>query len=912
MQIYGGSGMDTINAEQDTENLNLTDLIDLETLRLIQESFSSMTGIASLITDKNGIALTEGSHYSEFCADYVRATKKGRKKCEQCNRDGAENTGKGGPCAYHCHAGLMDFAVPIQVSGHKIGCFIGGQVLTQPPDEERIRQVAADIDADPDQLIRAVRKVSILEEEDVKNKITALSNIANVLSDMAYNRHQLNMKNAELMRSSNMKSDFLANMSHEIRTPMNAIIGMAEMTLREELPPLAKEYVGQIKSSGQTLLTIINDILDFSKIESGMMTISEVEYEPMSVVNDVANIVMTRIGGKELELTVDVDPRLPHKLYGDNIRIKQIMINLANNAIKFTTMGNVHLQVAFRRIKRDMLVLQVAVSDTGSGIKESDMGKLFKSFQQLDSKRNRNIEGAGLGLAICKQLVSLMNGEIKVESEYGKGSTFSFEIPQRIVDSAPSVSRMEEKVLAAGLLSGDYAAMQIETDMQRLGVDYRGLASERDLERLRKRKIKYLFIEQPLMTDQIQAFLRSNSDILGVVLADYQELHRYNLDNVLVVKKPLYVLSLANILQGNKADMSYNRLDAEDFSFIAPDAEILIVDDNPINLMVAKGLLSPMNMRIDSAPSGREAIFKVTGKKYDLIFMDHMMPEMDGVETTRMIRQTLGENGQVPILALTANVMEGTREMFISEGMNDLVIKPIEIKDIVSKLRRWLPPEKIHKKQHGDKKTETKVKSEMSAQATNISIDGLDVQKAMGFLGNEELFWAVLKEYYRVIDKKHALIRQYEQAEKWHEYTIEVHALKSASRQIGAFELAETAEQMEAAGNARNGELIHKITPGMLAEYMFYKDILAPYFTREDQENENKQIYSGELTTLFARMRDALENLDMDAMEENIRSMDQYSYGKIQDEFFEKLKNAVDDMDTERCEEILDAWEASL
>lgn len=905
--------MDTIIASPNIENLSLTDLIDLETLQLVQESFSSMAGVASLITDKNGIALTKGSGFSDFCAKYVRTTQRGRKRCEECNRSGAENTEKEGtPCVYRCHAGLMDFAVPILVSGHKIGCFIGGQVLTQQLDEDKIRQVAMDIGVDPEALVTASRKVSILREEDVSVKVAALSNIANVLSDIAYNKYQLHVKNEELLKSSNMKSDFLANMSHEIRTPMNAIIGMAEMTLREDLPPLAKEYVGQIKSSGQTLLTIINDILDFSKIESGMMTISEVDYEPMSMVNDVTNIIMTRIGSKELEFTVDVDPRLPNELCGDNIRIKQIMINLANNAIKFTKMGNVHLQIGFRKTKRNMLALKVSVSDTGSGIRESDMDKLFKSFQQLDSKRNRNIEGAGLGLAICKQLVSLMGGEIKVKSEYGKGSTFSFVVPQKIVDNAPSVRRMEEKVTAIGLLSGDYAAMQIRTDMQRLGVNYRGLASERDLDRLGNHKVEYLFVEQSMMTEKVQDFLRSNPDMRGVVLADYQDICRYNLDNVLVIKKPLYALSLANILQGNKADMSYNHLDAEDFSFIAPDAEILIVDDNAINLTVAKGLLSPMNMRIDTAGSGREAVFRVTDKKYDLIFMDHMMPEMDGVEATRIIRQTLGENGQVPILALTANAMEGTREMFISEGMNDLVIKPIEIKDIVSKLRRWLPPEKIHKKQNPGKETGQIVRDDMSAQATNIVINGLDVQKAMGFLGNEELFWAVLKEYYRVIDKKYALIKQYEQEEKWHEYTIEVHSLKSASRQIGAFELAETAAQMEAAGNAGNGELIHKINPGMLAEYLFYKDILAPYFTREDEEKEDKQIYSGELTSLFAQMREALDNLDMDAMEETIQSMDRYSYGNVQDEYFEKLKNAVDDMDTEQCEEILDAWETSL
>lgn len=909
--------MDTVKAAGDIENLLLTDLIDMEALCRIQDSFSDVAGVASLITDREGTAITEGARFTDFCARYVQASEKGRKQCQQCYRFGAEFAQEGTPFAYHCHAGLANFAVPIMVSGYKVGCFICGQMLTEAPNEEKIHKLAQDIGVDSEDLTAAVRRVDIVREEDIKSKINALSNIANIVSGIAFNKYQLNVKNQELLKSSNMKSDFLANMSHEIRTPMNAIIGMAEMALREDLPSLAKEYVGQIKASGQTLLTIINDILDFSKIESGMMTINKTEYEPMSVVNDVANIIMTRIGSKELELTVDVDPNLPSKLRGDNIRIKQVIINLANNAVKFTKMGNVHLQIGYQPKGDDKLDLLVSVSDTGSGIKESDRDKLFKSFQQLDSKRNRNIEGSGLGLAICKQLVSLMHGKIRVESEYGRGSTFSFVIPQDIISHIPCVRPVSETVQAVGLLAGDYAAKQIETDMQRLGVNYQGLASERDLARMDRQKIQaiqYLFVEHSLMSAGVQVFLKSNPDITGVVMADYREVRPYALANVCIIKKPLYVLGLAGILHGDKTEPGFNRLDAEDFYFVAPDAEILVVDDNAINLTVTRGLLSPLEMKIDTAHSGGEAVFKATDKKYDLIFMDHMMPGMDGLEATQIIRHTLGENGQIPILALTANAVEGTREMFINGGMDDLVTKPIELKDIVSKLRKWLPSDKIRKKQNParDRGTWKSKPGEMSAQATDISIDGLDVQKAVGFLGSEDLFWAVLKEYYRVIDKKQALIRKYEQEERWKEYTIEVHSLKSASRQIGAFELAETAEQMEAAGNARNGELIHKVTPGMLAEYSFYKEILAPYFTKQESLKGERQAYSGQLNLLFAKMRDALENLDMDVMEEVVKDMDQYSFGGVQDDFFEQLKTAVDDMDTERCEEILNTWEAGL
>lgn len=283
------------------------------------------------------------------------------------------------------------------------------------------------------------------------------------------------------------------------------------------------------------------------------------------------------------------------------------------------------------------------------------------------------------------------------------------------------------------------------------------------------------------------------------------------------------------------------------------------------------------------------------------------------METTRVIRRLLGENGQVPIIALTANAVGGTGEMFIREGMDDYVTKPIEMRDITAKLRKWLPAEKIERKSKSNAPVRSVQRSEGAEQTTtDIVIEGLDVQSAMGFLGNESLFWSVLKEYYRVIDRKCSLIQEYEKKELWKEYTVEVHALKSASRQIGALDLAQTAEQMEAAGNAGNAALIHKITPGMLEEYMFYKGILAPYFIKEEAEQSGRAAESEEMAALFAQMEEAMENLDMDAMEQTVRDMSQYSYGDAQRSIFEKLKNAVEDIDTERCEEIIAEWKREL
>ena len=247
--------------------------------------------------------------------------------------------------------------------------------------------------------------------------------IANLLSHMAYSRYSMYQSKNEVEKNVSYEIGFLANMSHEIRTPMNAVLGMAEMALREDMSPAAKDYVRQIRSSGKTLLAIINDILDFSKIESGKLEIIEDNYEIINIIKDVTNITMARIGAKDIEFLVDLNPNIPQILHGDAVRIQQIFINILTNAVKFKK-GSIQMSVDFMNLDNDRVLLMVSIKDSGSGIKKEDIGKLFNSFQQVDSKRNRMIEGTGLGLAICKNLVQLMEGDIHVESKYREGSTF--------------------------------------------------------------------------------------------------------------------------------------------------------------------------------------------------------------------------------------------------------------------------------------------------------------------------------------------------------------------------------------------------------------------------------------------------------------------------------------------------------
>ena len=791
------------------EELHISDLIDVDILQQVQSAFSKLTGIASLITDANGVAVTEGTNFSDFCMKYTRKSALGCLRCEQCDKYGAETALKTGTsAAYYCHAGLLDFAAPIMAGNKMIGCIIGGQVLTEPLNMSRIMETAREINVDPMTYWNAAQNIRLVPKESIETTADFLHTISNVLSNIANHKLMINRANLEVEKAAKMKSEFLANMSHEIRTPMNAVSGMAEMALREDLPPAAREHVNQIKSSGKTLLTIINDILDFSKIESGKLDIISSEYELFSVINDVTNIIMTRIDSKDVELILDIAPAVPSKLHGDLIRIKQLIINIANNAVKFTEHGQVLLKVDFIRKHNHQIDLLVSVTDTGIGIKKEDFGNLFQSFQQLDSKRNRNVEGTGLGLAISKQLLTLMHGNIWAESEYGKGSRFSFIVPQRVENMNPSISVKDLKPFTAFVyVSNPYVKRQLEIDIRRLGGNYHLLTSPKDLLNLEPDDNTFFFIEHCVFTEQMEGYIKGHPEITGILVLDFRSSYSSNIDNLLVIKKPLYSLNIASILNHEDIHMYLSHTSDDDFEFIAPDAEILIVDDNTVNLTVTEGLLEPLQMHIDTALSGKIALDKIAQKHYDLIFMDHMMPELDGVETTHIIRRFHEDYDDVPIIALTANAVSGTRAMFLREGLDDFVPKPIELRFLVSTLKHWLPKEKILRVSQRNKPQNN------PEPKAPLKIEGLDVEAALELLGSEKLYWSVLKDYYHLIDKKVQLIDDLEKAEDWRGYTIEVHALKSASRQIGATTLSDMAAALEQAGNAGDAVMIHQQTP---------------------------------------------------------------------------------------------------
>jgi CheY-like chemotaxis protein/HPt (histidine-containing phosphotransfer) domain-containing protein len=658
------------------------------------------------------------------------------------------------------------------------------------------------------------------------------------------------------------------------------------------------------------LLNIINDILDFSKIEAGKMDIVPVEYHIMSMLHDVANIIMTRIKDKDVELLMSINPNIPAWLEGDNLRVRQILINIANNAVKFTQRGKVVINVDYEQLDDEHITLKFSVQDTGIGMKQEDLKKLFNSFQQLDSKRNRNVEGTGLGLAISKNLLTLMGGDIDVQSEYEKGSTFTFELPQKVINSNASITVTDaDQKVVIGYLGNVFMSKELYADTGRLGVMSTSLKTIDKLDELLKKhavrfagKHLYIFVDEATFEDDLDKFMKKYPDITVVMVTDFSSTRNSTQPNLRIMRKPLSTLSIALALNGRDKHVSTER-DSMEFDFTAPGAEILLVDDNEVNLTVVEGLIAPLKMHITKATSGRMALELIAKKRFDIVFMDHMMPGLDGVETTRIIRRLHPSYDDVPIIALTANAIEGVKEVFLQEGMNDFVAKPIEVRTFVKTIRKWLPESKI--------KTGF-VSVEKDDEDEEIIISGLDTDAAIELLGNKKLYWSILKEYYRAIPTKSVRIKELETNEDYKNYTIEVHALKSGSRQIGAMELGDMAAALEQAGHDGDIETIKANTDTMLQKYVSYIDLLKPYC--EDKEEKSDKLMSDKvkLEDMFNQMLAAVDELDIDRMEEVMVSMERYDYPDNQQDYFKELQIAVGNIDVDLCEEIIGKWREIL
>lgn len=493
-------------------------------------------------------------------------------------------------------------------------------------------------------------------------------------------------------KANRAKNDFLANMSHEIRTPINAITGMNEMIIRESSEKDIRKYALDIKYATQTLLSLINDILDFSRIESGKSEIVEENYEVAYLLRDAINMIRAKVEKKEIRFDVKVDANLPKGLCGDAVKVKQILSNILSNAVKYTRQGSICLTVDAAKQQDGRILLRMSVADTGTGIRQEEIPRLFEGFERLNMKENRNIEGTGLGLAITDRLIKQMNGNITVESVYGEGSVFTVCLPQKLVDATP-IGDFEEK------------------------------------------------------------YLKNRNDAIA-----YRE------------------------------------------SFTAPEAKILVVDDNEVNLAVVRNLLKKTKVRVTDCISGRECIERMKQEQYDVILLDHMMPEMDGIETLKYAKEMDGNLcKETPVIALTANAMSGIREMYLREGFDDYLSKPVDGRGLEKMLMKYLPVEKVQI-----------IRENADLQAANAE-EGeiLKISVGMKYCGDsKEIYKEMLTLFCNLKEQKKEQLEGSFAKEDYDNYVVYIHGLKSASLSIGGKRLSDLSARIEKAGKQKEYDFV--------------------------------------------------------------------------------------------------------
>jgi CheY-like chemotaxis protein len=574
------------------------------------------------------------------------------------------------------------------------------------------------------------------------------------------------------------------------------------MILGETKEPVVTEYAKDIRSSGTSLLSLVNEILDFSKIEAAKMELLPVEYDLDKLFNDLLNIIGLRAQEKGLTLKIQADPSLPRILYGDEVRLKQIISNLLTNGVKYTDKGYVSLIVDYKQIDDYQIELIVKVEDTGKGIRPEDMEKLFTPFERLEEMSNRHVEGTGLGIALTRTFLQMMGSNLEVESIYGYGSTFSFRIRQE-VESWDPIGSLDE------------------------------------------------------------AIKRAKSEIES----------------------------------------------AKEF-FVAPLARVLVVDDIPVNLKVIAALLKRTRIEIDTAGSGMEALTLMRKNKYDMIFMDHMMPEMDGIETLeRMNADRFDVNRfETPVIALTANAVSGAREMYVKKGFADYMTKPVDSAHLEAIRLKYLKPELIVKVDGSE--IDESFEDEYSTESKNIRalrhLPMINVEHGIETSGGAEIYEDVIRDYTMTIDEYSKRIEDYYNAGDINNFRIQVHALKSTSRMAGADEVSELAKELELAANDGNIEYIKKETPVLLARYRDLKGALTEVFGEPGADDTDKpEMDEDTFVDALHAILEGVEIFDYDLIEsvmaeiENCRIPDQYKSA------YDRMKMLVADVNTDELGECI-------
>ena len=714
-----------------------------------------------------------------------------------------------------------------------------------------------------------------------------------------------------LKKSERQKDDFLANVSHEIRTPINTICGISEIMLRDGVPQEMKEDILNIQSAGRNLMMVVSDILDYSELQEGEFDIVEENYYVSSTIYDVINMTMAKKSEKKLELIINCDANIPSVLIGDEQKIRRVIMNLVNNAIEFTEEGCVCIEFGYRKEEYGVNLI-VTVKDTGIGMSKEDIEKLFVKFSQVDMGRTRKKGGVGLGLAIAQAIIYKMGGFITVKSELGKGSEFRFVIPQKVFDEKPIAEIPNKEEINAAVYINmeqfEYTALRDEYSnnirqiTEQAGVKVRVFRNLMELKRWSKRE-RYNQIFISLKEYQEDSVFFDNLSMQAKVNVILDNCDEAKVQNRLINKiiKPFFVLSIMTALKNqNRDEKEEGRILDDAHQLYAPDARVLVIDDNQMNIRVVEGLLKEYGLKVDSALSGPEGIAMLENRSYDMVFLDHMMPEMDGVETLHHIRRKQDSYfKEIPIVALTANAIAGTREMLIKEGFDDFLPKPVESSVLQRALKRHIPIKKqktmeeyvqnepieeVEAKPVAVKSMpETKVKP-ATTTSSELQIGDLEISKGIMYCGNQKNYIEILKTHRDSGEENMSACQALFDKEDWKNYTITVHGIKSSMMSIGAVKLSEMAKALEMAGKGEDYTYIRANHEPMMDEYRRIIDILnhsdvlgAP--KAAEAVCEKTEIEESVFANMLTEMENASYELDDAKMKGILDQLSAYSYG---------------------------------